>query len=552
MAIDLSKIRATYGPASTAVKDNGGYGGFSYLPPKTLSADQMMAKDPWAASVYGPPSPVSVASAIRKTAPAPRPAAVPSVAAPAAPSVPTVSIRTPEQLNPAQMSTQAQLQDRAGLVGSRVDPNISQDAFAGNVAMALRNSGMTPTPAPAVSSPGYVPYTPPGASLPPGYSATTSPSDYAKSVATALGSYKPEAVDYTNPVFNGRGIEVTASNIPVPERSSFASDGDFQQAMDTYNYAKLQEESRVANSDAFRYANAQNADAQQAQLLKMAEQAKASAIEETDRKLRIQRQSLIDAFAARGITPTTDSQAMSELQRFDQQAQSMRDAAALEASAAFSTKAANVKAQIQADAQARVKNISDAIRQVIESKSKQTTADAAYLKATAAVDKNEIDKAYKEGKISLEERDTMIKEAESPANIALKEAQAGKASAEADYTAGAKTENTQANTGLTNAKTKEILDLLPFKIEDIKSEIAKRARVGTGGGGGSANDGQIAEAYQSFLQQGIEPSKAELANRASIMADTGMSASDVSALGLSGATALATAKGAASSGGFRF
>ncbi|HNI17536.1 MAG TPA: hypothetical protein PLS35_02430 [Nitrospira sp.] len=510
----------------------------------------MMKKDPWS-TPYGPPSPTATASAIRKVATpsvsVPRPVAAPAVpsapaAAPAAPS--------PVQLNAGQMSTQAQLQDRAGLVGSPVDPNISQDAFAGNVAMALRNAGGSPT-AGGAPSPSYVPYTPPGASVPPGASAVTSPSDYAKSVATALSSYKPEAVDYTNPVFNGRGIEVTSSNIPVPERSSFASDADFQQAMDTYNYAKLQEESKIANSSAFQYANSQNAQAQEQQLLKMAEQAKASAIEETDRKLRIQRQSLIDAMAARGVTPTTDSQAMAELQRFDQQAQSMRDAAALEASAAFSNKAASVRAQMQADAQARVKNIADAIRQVIDSKAKQTTADAAYLKSQAASDKNDIDKAYKEGKISLEERDMLLKEAESPANIALKEAQAGKASAEADYTAGAKTANAEANTGYMAARTKEILDLLPYKIDDIKSEIAKRARAGTGGGG-VANDGQIAEAYQSFLQQGIEPSKAELANRASVMASTGMSATDVSSLGLEGAGALASAKGSASSGGFRF
>ena len=118
------------------------------------------------------------------------------------------------------------MQQRAGLSG-QIDPNLTQDAFAGNIAMQQRQQSQQSYGSPA-------PTQAPAASQQFG-GQSDALSRYLAQASQTVANYKPEAVQGSGA--NPKGYTVTNSGLSEPDPSQFTSQADYQTALNAY--AKL-------------------------------------------------------------------------------------------------------------------------------------------------------------------------------------------------------------------------------------------------------------------------------------------------------------------------
>lgn len=372
-------------------------------------------------------------------------------------------------------SIQSQMQQDRGL-SSNIDPNLTQDAFAGNLAMQQRQ---TASRAQEVLSANQLPQ----------YNAnqTTGQSDalskYLAQASAASAGYTPTAVQG---VYGGKdnSYTLTRSGLSEPDPRQFTSQADYQTALNAYQKLALNEEKTALSSDAQGYVNSQNA--YQKMIDEM--QRRTSMIEgeqkEIGRISAIKRNDLANRLAARGISENTDSSAQqqfAELDRLNAEAQqAVRTAASIDAKEFISGEEARMSAALKA----RVKEIGmeqDRIASIEAAESKNAQ-DLLNIEAKNKDYESKI--ADRIADNERQARETLLKEMLTPAQLANLEAKTDYTGAQTDYLSGAKTDLTNAQVDKTEAQTNRITTLLPAELAKMNAMTAKLRIVKSGGGKG--------------------------------------------------------------------
>jgi hypothetical protein len=373
-------------------------------------------------------------------------------------------------------SIQSQLQQNSGL-SSSIDPNLTQDAFAGNLAMALRNS-QNQQPQYGMVTP-----TPTGPAAPTMGGQSDALSRYLAQSSQTVANYTPTAVQG---VYGGKdnGYTLTRSGLSEPDSRQFTNQGDYQQALNAYAKMQQTEELTALQSDSQRYVNSQNA--YQKMIDEMAR--RTSAIEgeqkELGRKAAIARNDLANRLAARGISENTDSSAQqqfAELDRLNAEAQNaVRQAAALDSKEFQSAEEAKMSAALKArvaEIQAEQEKIA-----AVKQNADKNAQDLLNLEAKEKDYYSKIDE--REGNLAVKQQLAALKEMLTPAQIANLEAGTDYKGAQTDYLSGAKTDLTNSQIAKTDAQTNRITTLLPAELAKMNAMTAKLRIVKSGGGKG--------------------------------------------------------------------
>lgn len=308
----------------------------------------------------------------------------------------------------------------------------------------------------------------------------------------------------------------------APKREEFATVEEFQKANEDYNLMKLREQQMIANSPQVREARIQEEenlarDMYQAKLAQ-ADYRRAQEKQRNDQ----QRQSLLQSLALRGLTPETDEFARNKLEEFNRLAAKSEEAAAAEGMISYAEAMGQAKTGATQRQSALVKQISDDIQKAVDALAKKEKTAIEWSKLSLAEKKAEVDKAYKEGRITLQERDQLRKEAETEANVSLKGAQTEKTEAQTerlDTLTPLEAEKMQAGTAKTIAETKRIETLTPLQAKQLAAKISKSL---SSSGQKPASQADTTAAYEFHVATyGSKPTEKDLAAGVRYLRDTG-------------------------------
>lgn len=250
---------------------------------------------------------------------------------------------------------------------------------------------------------------------------------------------------------------------------------------------------------------------------RQAQQAANSAAEAAQNQIRQNyrndRDKLLAQLAMRGLSPTSDSYAQQQLNDLDNRYRELEQAEGAKAQAAMLQVDEKTRAYLSGLADKRLeeahKKIADfATLQNAKANAlaKETKSKVDLGRLNALEEKNRLwglNEAEKreldQMKIDLQERGINLKEEQNPSIIAKNEAQASQAQATADYTAGARTDKTVADTGYVKAKTETENALRDAKLSKLKAEASKLWRSGSGGGSGGGKGGTGAPSPEELL-----------------------------------------------------
>jgi len=386
-------------------------------------------------------------------------------------------------------SIQSQMQQDRGL-SSSIDPNLTQDAFAGNLAMSQRQSQ-------AASQYGMTTPTPTGPSGPTMGGQSDALSRYLAQATSASAGYTPTAVQG---VYGGKdnSYTLTRSGLSEPDPRQFTSQADYQTALNAYQKLALNEEKTALSSDAQGYVNSQNA--YQKMIDEM--QRRTSMIEGEQKELArtsaIKRNDLANRLAARGISENTDSSAQqqfAELDRLNAEAQqAVRTAASIDAKEFISGEEARMSAALKA----RVKEIGmeqDRIASIEAAESKNAQ-DLLNIEAKNKDYESKI--ADRIADNERQARETLLKEMLTPAQLANLMAKTDYTGAQTDYLSGAKTDLTNSQIAKTDAQTNRITTLLPAEKARIEAQVKKLLTPPRSGSGGAATGAALTKQFLSL------------------------------------------------------
>lgn len=390
-------------------------------------------------------------------------------------------------------SLQGTMQKNAGL-SSSIDPNLSQDALAGNLAMAMRNQTGYYQPRTSFDGPMVTP-TP----TQPSYTPISGLGDYTARLTSKIDAYKPEAWISGGPGGKGDQWNLTEAGLMAPTREMFGGNNeDFMKASDLYDRLRLEEQDRAANSREQSYVNERNAEVLNRQRMQEAVAAADSAQQDIARQSKAARESLALRLAARGISETTDSwagQQFEELDRMNLQAQeAVRQKTMLE----LKENSTRADMEMRDALVARIAAIQDAQNKLaeIDAGKEKNAADLLLLeKKKEDYDSKMADREYDN---MLREREVAIKEGKSPAEIALIEARGGYVGAQTDYLTGAKTDLTNSQIAKTDAQTNRITTLLPAEKARIEAQVKKLLTPPRSGSGGAATGAALTKQFLSL------------------------------------------------------
>lgn len=233
-----------------------------------------------------------------------------------------------------------------------------------------------------------------------------------------------------------------------------------------------------------------NQDHYASQSKKAVEASAQVAMQELQRNHRSDRDKLIAQLSLRGLSPDSDSYAAAQLRELDDKYRDLTAAKQAEAQAASLAVDEKTRTYLQGLADKRIeeahKKIADfaALQNAkANAYSKTTNADVNVAKLDIAEEKNKIDEMYKMGRLTTDQYKAEIAKLNQESLTDLRTSQADLADANADYTSGAKTADTEAATKLKEANTNKINTLLPAQLAKLNAEVAKLQRVATSSGG---------------------------------------------------------------------
>lgn len=353
--------------------------------------------------------------------------------------------------------------------------------------------------------------------------------------AQKLAGYTPELVQGAAGG-NDQSYSITNAGLTAPDPNNYTDAAAYMRDKNAYGELAALEQDRQLGSENQRIMDDRNAQqeaiANQRRQIAAAEDAQRTVAT----KNRNDRTLLINQLASRGIDPNTDTWAMGKLNEADKLDQQEQQAAASMASVDLA-------------------DITDQAKQAARNRLAKTIADIQAQKTAMMV-------AGDASRKSRAEEDLLLAQAEkekanaaditaySPGKLAAAQALADQRSATADYTSGAKTENTKAQTDYTSgaktdlaradirlkdANTDRITTLTPFMVDKLKADIAKALRPpSSGGGGGDSLTPEEALIFQAQLDAGVTPTKASV--KLGAQALKGMTGEDVTAKIVAGKT----------------
>lgn len=401
-----------------------------------------------------------------------------------------VSGQTPvSQTSQGLQSIQSQMQQDRGL-SSSIDPNLTQDALAGNLAMA-RNQ-MIDSSRQRLADNQLPQYNPQQTS---GQSGALS--SYLANASSTLANWKPEAVQGA---FGGKdnSYQLTRSGLSEPDPRQFANQTDYKQALAAYAKLSQQEELMGLQSDTRQFINSQNAYQKSLEEMQRRTMMIESEQKELGRQNAIARNNLANRLAARGISENTDSSAQqqfAELDRMNAEAQqAVRTAAALD-SKEFQTAE---EARMSAALKARVAEIQAEQEKIaaVEQNADKNAQDLLNLEAKEKDYYSKIDE--REGNLAVKQQLAALKEMLTPAQIASLEAGTDYKGAQTDYLTGAKTDLTNSQIAKTDAQTNRITTLLPAEKARIEAQVKKLLTPPRSGSGGAATGAALTKQFLSL------------------------------------------------------
>lgn len=328
-----------------------------------------------------------------------------------------------------------------------------------------------------------------------------------------LANYKPEVVQG---MYGGNEYATTNAGLEPPNPADYKSQAEYDAARGVFDKLSLMEQNSEANSAARQYADERNANQAATDEMRRRTAAADTAQKEVARKNANERIALATRLASRGLDPNTDTWAMQQVEQADRLDREEQQAAANIASIDMSTLRTQANDNARAALVKRIADITAARDKIAVTEAKKDKAESDLLLAQAKDENYQSQVDYRKSEAERKNTETGLKEDRNPALIALDEARANKTITDAEYTAGVKTLNTQADTELKKANTNRINTLLPDQAAKLKAEVAKLLRPpSTGGGGGGVatdiSDDEFNKAYDSLLLAGVQPSKGNIA-----------------------------------------
>lgn len=261
---------------------------------------------------------------------------------------------------------------------------------------------------------------------------------------------------------------------------------------------------------------------------RQAQQAANSALEAATNKInenyQTDRDKLINQLALRGLSPDSDSYAQTQLNDLDNRYRELRQAEEARSQAsmlALDDKTreylSNLADKRLEEAHKKVADFAALQNAKANALAKETKSQVDLGRLAALEEKNRLwglneseKRELDQMKVALQERGVDLKEEQNPSIIAKNEAQAAQSQATADYTSGARTDKTVADTGYVQAKTETENALRGAKLSKLKAEAAKLWKSGSSstssggktGGSGTPTDEELLGAQEMFQGQG--------------------------------------------------
>lgn len=249
------------------------------------------------------------------------------------------------------------------------------------------------------------------------------------------------------------------------------------------------------------------------QVQKAATSAADAAMAVNAQNFKTDRDRLINQLALRGLSVSSDSWAQAQMKELEDKYRALDQAAVAKQQTALVEADDKTRAYLTDIADKRLAQINKEKDQLIAEQtakanaySKMTTANTGVTRAEIEAAKAENTRLYQEGKITNEEYKLNLTAIDNESKADLRTSQAGLADANADFVAGAKTSNTEADTKLKDANTNKINTLLPAQLAELNAKIAKLQRVSSTGaksGAASATPAELAAVVQ--LNKGNMP-----------------------------------------------
>lgn len=480
------------------------------------------------------PSSSQVSSALR--APKPQPSVPRPVAAPVVPAVPTINAPkmdfsqdafSPQSnvsgVTPQQMSQQAEaqaLRSRAQAEDVMKMNNLTNidDAYARIARAQASQSGQMRGPEGTYYDPGTGQYR---------TDISGGGTEWWKENIPQQPTNQQLLSQFTPGFANipGEGIAFAEAGLTAPHREDYGTMEEFNQANMDYNLMKLREAQMIANSPQVLEGRQRQAQFDAMQEIKAREAQAGYERAQKRAENGLARDQLLQSLALRGLTPETSEFARNKLQEFNVLAEQAENAAAQQAQVAMSVTLGKASSAALEKQKAQVEAISKQIQDALAAFASQKKTEIAEGRLTLDQEKAYWTKEYQEGRLSLQERDSKIKEAESKANIGLKEAQTGKIETMTPIEA----EQKKAQTEKTKAETTRIQTLTPLEAQKMKNTINKSTTL-KGGAGGTVGESDIVAAVDFFYNaEGKMPTDKQIAVTVKYLRESGKLAAPVQA-----------------------
>lgn len=323
----------------------------------------------------------------------------------------------------------------------------------------------------------------------------------------------------------GEGVGFAEAGLTAPRREDYRTMEEFNQANLDYNMMKLQEAQMIANSPQVLEGRQRQAQFEAMQEIRAREAQAGYDRAQKKAENAMARDQLLQSLALRGLTPETSEFARAKLQEFNTLAEQAENAAAAQANVAMSVALGKASSSALDKQRAQAEAISKQIQDALAAFTSQKKTEVSVGRLELDKEKAKVDQAYKEGRISLAERDLMRKALETEATVGLKEAQTEKL----DTMTPIEAEQKKAQTEKTKAETTRIQTLTPLEAQKMKKAINKSTTL-KGGAGGTVGDNDIVAAVDFFYNaEGKMPTDKQIAVTVKYLRESGKLASPVEA-----------------------
>lgn len=316
------------------------------------------------------------------------------------------------------------------------------------------------------------------------------------------------------------------AGLTPPSPDQFATRAEYDAAVEQYNTMKLEEAYLRESSPQVMQARIREAEEmarKEVESMRLQADAERARVREQNNAAR---ERLLQSLALRGLTPETSESARLQLLDFDQKASQAEEAAAALGRVSVAQAMGKASAGAVERQQKLVSDIASQMERAIAALAMKEKTKIAERKMTVEEERLKIDRDYKEGRITLQERDLARKELDSEAARELKGAQTERIETllpgEADRLA--------AQTGKLTAETERIKTLTPLEVQRIKASINKSQQL-KDLAGGAVSESDIPAVYEFLAAQGISgtPSKTQEAVSVRYLRETGQLESPVEA-----------------------